>query len=192
MVLSWPLNGELDGRHAVTSLNIGPATVASRDSVPAPEIFVMRSKMSSGSSGDFGKGDVGGVLDGIEDGGGRGRPWGARRCLLHRRRPWGEGISSKVTWMGGDVCAGGHDVVGHLVVGECGRCARGTSRRGRKPMPCATPPSIWPAARIGWRTLPTSCRGVEVGDAGGIRGGVDGDFGDVDCPGVGGIGFACR
>ena len=33
-------------------------------------------------------------------------------------------------------------------------------------------------------------QGVEVGDAGSIRGGVDGDFGDVDGPGVCGIGFA--
>jgi len=32
--------------------------------------------------------------------------------------------------------------------------------------------------------------GVEVGYLGGIGGGVDGHFGDVDGPGVGGVGFA--
>src|SRR6266446_6623264 len=32
--------------------------------------------------------------------------------------------------------------------------------------------------------------GVEVGDAGEVGGGVDGYFGDVDGPGVGGVGFA--
>ena len=31
---------------------------------------------------------------------------------------------------------------------------------------------------------------MEVGDGGGVGGGVDGDFGDVDGPGVGGVGFA--
>ena len=33
-------------------------------------------------------------------------------------------------------------------------------------------------------------QGMEVGDARGVGGGVDGDFGDVDGPGVGGVGFA--
>ena len=57
-------------------------------------------------------------------------------------------------------------------------------------MPCATPPSIWPAARMGWRTLPTSWRAWKSVTGGGVGGGVDGDFGYVDGPGVGGVGVA--
>ena len=39
-------------------------------------------------------------------------------------------------------------------------------------------------------TLPTSCRAWKSVTVGGVGGGVDGDLGDVDGPGVGGIGVA--
>ena len=57
-------------------------------------------------------------------------------------------------------------------------------------MPWATPPSIWPLARMGWMTLPTSCRAWKSVTVADVGGGVYGDLGDVDGPGVAGVGVA--
>ncbi len=90
---------------------------------------------------------------------------------------------------GREVGAGGHDVVGHLVVGEM-----------------AVLPEAFFVERVadalgdaafdlsggedGMEDFADFLQGVEVGDGCGVGGGVDGDFGDVDGPGVGGIGVA--
>ena len=57
-------------------------------------------------------------------------------------------------------------------------------------MPWATPPSIWPAGEDGMEDLADLLEGVEVCHGGGVGAGVDGDLGDVDGPGVGGVGVA--
>ncbi len=57
-------------------------------------------------------------------------------------------------------------------------------------MPWATPPSILAGGEDWVEDFADLLQGVEVGDACGVGGGVDGDFGDVDGPSVGRVGFA--
>ena len=79
--------------------------------------MVMRFEDVFGQEGDFGEGDAGGVFDGVEDGGGGAvhgefaDAFGAEGSV--RRGDLFEGDVD-----GRKVGAGGHDVVGHLVVGE--------------------------------------------------------------------------
>ncbi len=90
---------------------------------------------------------------------------------------------------GREVGAGGHDVVGHLVVGEVTvlpkaflvECVADALRDAAFDLACG---------EDGVKDFADLLQGVEVGDACGVGRGVDGDFGDVDGPGVGGVGFA--
>ena len=90
---------------------------------------------------------------------------------------------------GGQVHAGGHDVVGHLVVGEAALLVDTFFVEG---VADALGDAAFNLAgrEDGVEDLADFLQGVEVGDGSGVGGGVDGDLGDVDGPGVGGVGVA--
>ena len=90
---------------------------------------------------------------------------------------------------GGEVGAGGHDVVGHLVVGEVTVLPEALLVEG---VADALGDAAFDLAggEDGVEDLADFLESVEVGDGCRVGGGVDGDFGDVDGPGVSGIGFA--
>src|SRR5207244_3174518 len=90
---------------------------------------------------------------------------------------------------GWDVSAGGHDVVGHLVVGQVAVVPEAFLVEG---VADALGDAAFDLAcgEDGVEDFAYFLHGVEVGDGGGVGDGVDGYLGDVDGPGVGGIGFA--
>src|ERR1700722_11956667 len=94
------VNGASDGGHAVTSLKMGPAMVGSRDSAPALGRLVMRSKISSGSRGISVKAMLVACSMALRIAG-AGPSIGSSPMPFAPKAPWGLGISSKVTWMGG-------------------------------------------------------------------------------------------
>ena len=137
---------------------------------------------------DFIEGDAGGMLDGVEDGGGGAvhGEFADAFCAECAVGGWGlfEGDVD-----GREVGAGGHDVVGHLVVGEV----------------AVVPETFFVksiADALSYAALDLACGEdgmedfadfldrVEVGDGCGVGGGVDSNFRDVNRPSVGGVGFA--
>ena len=73
-----------------------------------------------GEEGDLGEGDAGGVFDGVEDGGG-GAVHGEFADAFGAAGAVDAGGFFEVDVDGREVGAGGHDVVGHLVVAHDGR-----------------------------------------------------------------------
>ena len=128
------------------------------------------------------------MLDGVEDGGGgpvHGKftdAFGAAGAVV----AWG---FFEVDVDGGEVGAGGHDVVGHLVVGEVAVLPDALFVEG---VADGLRDSALDLAggEDGVEDAAHFLQGVEVGDGGGVGGGVDGDLGYVDGPGVGGVGVA--
>src|ERR1700692_1033504 len=94
------MDGEWDGGHAVASLKIGPAMSGFKDSVPASGMRVIRSKMSSGRRGISVK-EMPVACSMALRIAGAGPSMGSSPMPLAPPGPWGEGTSSKVTWMGG-------------------------------------------------------------------------------------------
>ena len=99
------------------------------------------------------------------------------------------GISSKWTWSGREVGAGGHDVVGHLVVGHVAVLPDAFFVERVADALCDSALDL-AFGEDGVEDFADFLQRVEVGAGGGVGGGVDGDLGDVDGPGVGGVGFA--
>ena len=128
------------------------------------------------------------MFDGVEDGGG-GAVHGEFADAFGAAGAVGGGDLFEGDVDGWDVGAGGHDVVGHLVVGEVAVVPEALLVEG---VADALGDAAFDLAcgEDGVEDFADFLQGVEVGDAGGVGGGVDGDFGDVDGPGVGGIGFA--
>ena len=95
---------------------------------------------------------------------------------------------------GREVRGGGHDVVGHLVVAHVAVLVDALFVEG---VADALGDAAFDLAlgEDGMDDLADLLQGVEVCDRGGVGAGVDGDLGDVDGPGVGGVGVAvvlCR
>ena len=128
------------------------------------------------------------MFDGVEDGGG-GAVHRELADAFGAAGAVGAGGFFKVDVDGWDVGAGGHDVVGHLVVGEVAVLPDAFFVEG-------VADGLRDAAfdlsggEDGVDDAAYFLDGVEVGDLRGVGGGVDGDFGDVGGPGVGGVGVA--
>ncbi len=180
--------GDIEMDHAVVSLKMGPATAGSRDSVPASGVWVMRSKMSSGSSGISLKAMPVACSMALRMAG-AGPSMGSSPMPLAPKAPWGDGDLFEGDVDGREVGAGGHDVVGHLVVGEVAVAPEALLVES---VADALGDAAFDLAggEDGMEDFADFLERVEVGDGCGVGGGVDGDFGDVDGPGVGGIGFA--
>ncbi len=120
---------------------------------------------------------------------GAGPSMGSSPMPLAPPGPWVAGGFFEVDVDGWEVGAGGHDVVGHLVVGEVAVLPDALFVEG---VADALRDAAFDLAggEDGVEDAADFLEGVEVGDGGGVGGGVDGDFGDVDGPGVGGVGVA--
>ena len=128
------------------------------------------------------------MFDGVEDGGG-GAVHGELADAFGAAGAVVAGGFFEVDVDGWDVGAGGHDVVRHLVVGEVAVLPDAFFVEG-------VADGLRDAAfdlaggEDGVDDFAYFLQGVEVGDLRGVGGGVDGDFGDVDGPCVGGVGVA--
>ena len=156
--------------------------------MPESGVRVMRSKMSSGRSGISVKAMPVACSMALRMAG-AGPSMGSSPMPLAPNGAVGAGDLFEGDVDGWDVGAGGHDVVGHLVVGQMTVLPDALFVEG---VADALGDSAFdlPGGEDGMKHLADLLQGVEVGDACGVGGGVDGDFGDVDGPGVGGIGFA--
>src|ERR1019366_1727561 len=139
-----------------------------------------------GQQRDLGEGDAGGVLDGVED---------CRSGAVHGKFADAFGAAGavdagcllEIDADGREVGGGGHDVVGHLAVAheavsvyaffvESVADALGDAALNLAP------------GEDGVDDLADLLQGVEVGDLGRVGESINGDLGDVDGPGIGGVG----
>src|ERR1700685_748982 len=131
-----------------------------------------------GEKGDFSEGDAGGVLDGVEDGGG-----GAVHGQLAAAFGSGGTVYARrvfeVDVDGREVGGGGHDVVGHLVVAHeaVDVDAFFVERVADALRDAALDLAL---GEDGMDDLADFLKRVEVFDLGGVGERVDGDFRDVD------------
>src|ERR1700677_1023433 len=94
------VDGASDVGHTAAPLKMGPAVAGSRSSVPEAGVWVMRSKMSSGRRGISVKAIPVACSIALRMAG-AGPSMGSSPMPFAPNAPCREGISSKVTWMGG-------------------------------------------------------------------------------------------
>src|ERR1035441_7392635 len=141
-----------------------------------------------GQEGDLGEGDTGGVFDGVEDGG-RGTVHGEFADAFGTARAVDAGSFLEVDVDGWQVGGGGHDVVGHLVIAH--QAVFVLALLVQRVADALGDPAFHLApGEDGVDDLADLLQRVEVGDLGHVGEGVDGNLGDVDGPGVGGVSVA--
>ena len=131
------VDGEGDLGHAVPRRGCRGRWVGSRSSVPPWDGVVKLVRAFEdvfGQQGDGVEGDAGGVFDGVEDGGG-GAVHGEFADALGAAGAVDAGDFFEVDVDGREVGAGGHDVVGHLVVHHAAVLSRRIFRRERSRCP---------------------------------------------------------